>query len=168
MHYSYHIKVTKWYGSLVAIKIKTCLSRDESCSQQMWNIMQHKTPSLNRCDYVASQGYETFTIEGNFRAHTRTARAFLFITVGKIMPLFLDRHGEPCDSGGLPGGVSQESLLLCCHPIHGPPVILSACHAAAEGALGRRAVNIEQPVGCTQLMNDAINHIAKHHPSALF
>lgn len=84
------------------------------------------------------------------------------------MPLFLGRHGEPCDSGGLPGGVSQELLLLCCHPIRGPPVSLSASHAAAEGAFGHRAVNTEQAVGRGQLMNDAINHIAIRRPSALF
>lgn len=112
--------------------------------------------------------YETFTIEGNFQPLTPTACVFLFITVGKLKPLFLDRHGWPCDSGGLPGGVSQESLLLCCHPIHGPPVSLSACRAAAEGALGHRAVNIGQAVGCRHLMNDAINHIAIRHPGALF
>lgn len=70
--------------------------------------------------------------------------------------------------GELPGGVSQESLLLCCHPIRRPPVSLSACRAAAEGALGRGAVNIGQPVGCGQLMDDAINHIAIRRPGALF
>lgn len=59
-------------------------------------------------------------------------------------------------------------LLLCCHPIRGPPVSLSASHAAAEGALAHRAVNTEQAVGRGQLMNDAINHIAIRRPVLYF
>lgn len=39
------------------------------------------------------------------------------------------------------------------------PVSLSACHDAAEGALGHRAVNTGLRVGRSRPLNDAINHI---------
>lgn len=52
----------------------------------------HKSPPLNQNDYTTeSASYATFTIEGNFQPQTPCV--FLFITVGKLMPLFLGRRG---------------------------------------------------------------------------
>lgn len=95
-YHIYQMKVANWCGHLCQFKLRRfCREmRVVHNCRRIWNITQHKTPSLNQCDCATKPtSYETFTIEGNFQPLTPTACAFLFITVGKLKPLFLDRHG---------------------------------------------------------------------------
>lgn len=112
------------------------------------------------------ESYETFTIEGNFQTtHSCSPGVFLLTTVGELMPLFLGRRVILV--GSLVGFLKNcSSSVVTQSRVH-----LLACLRATlqqRERFGHRAVNIRQPVGCRQLMNEAINHIAIRRPTALF
>lgn len=133
------------------------------------NYLNSQVSKNHDLNYVAHKSRANFirvhhkccAIEGNFQ--TRYC-CFLFITVGKLKPLFWAWRGWPCDTRGLPHGFSQEALL-CCHPIRDPPVSSSACHGWGNAG-PPSAVNTGQAAAPGwQLTNGAINHIAISRPA---
>lgn len=122
---------------------------------------QHRSPSLNECIC-------TIKVIKQLKGISSHKLPQLVYQSWQINASISGQARIACDSGRLPGGVSQEFLLLCCHPIHGPPVTLFASRTAGEGVPGHKAVNIGQPVGCGQVMNCNVYHTAISHPGALF